>query len=233
MFYVNQVLRQVQSRVFKRKLVLSLSLILTAHVFAGGAEYLSPIGVAAAADGAMIYIAQATGKQIDYFDTATEKVVKTIAVSDKLSGIAVSSNGEKLYATAGDFDGKVFVVDVKKGRVGETIAVGHSPIAPVLSVDGKTLYVCQKFNDNVAVIDLASRKVIAEIPVIRSPFAAAITPDGSKLYVGIISQPGAIDVIDTAQLENVKTIDVPGGIHNIYVTPDGKTSLPVPLPGAA
>jgi len=34
-------------------------------------------------------------------------------------------------------------------------------------------------------------------------------------------EPGAIDVIDTQLLENVRTIDVPGGIHNIYVMPDG------------
>ena len=36
-----------------------------------------------------------------------------------------------------------------------------------------------------------------------------------------MSAPGAVDVIDTASLEKVKSIPTKGGIHNVYVTPDG------------
>jgi YVTN family beta-propeller protein len=36
-----------------------------------------------------------------------------------------------------------------------------------------------------------------------------------------VSAPGAVDVIDTASLEKVKSIPTKGGIHNVYVTPDG------------
>ena len=32
----------------------------------------------------------------------------------------------------------------------------------------------------------------------------------------------AVDVIDTGSLERVKSIPTKGGIHNVYVTPDGK-----------
>ncbi len=34
--------------------------------------------------------------------------------------------------------------------------------------------------------------------------------------------PGAVDVIDTVSMKNVKTIPVRGAVHNTYVTPDGK-----------
>jgi YVTN family beta-propeller protein len=37
-----------------------------------------------------------------------------------------------------------------------------------------------------------------------------------------VSSPGAVDVIDTRTLERVKSIPMKGGIHNVYVTPDGK-----------
>ena len=219
---------------FKIFVILFLSLTLTAHVFAGDADYLSPIAIQAAPDGKMLYIAEATAKRIDYFDVTTEKVVKTVAVSEKMTGIAISSNGEKLYATAGDFDGKIFVVDVKKGKVQDTIDVGHSPIAPVVSPDGKTLYLCQKFNDNVAVIDLASGTVVAEIPAIRSPFAAAITPDGTKLYVANFYPAGRVDgqfvaaavsVIDTATKKVIDTITFLNGsvdLKGITISPDGQ-----------
>ena len=37
-----------------------------------------------------------------------------------------------------------------------------------------------------------------------------------------MSAPGAVDVIDTTSLERVKSIPTKGGIHNVYVTPDGQ-----------
>jgi YVTN family beta-propeller protein len=43
-----------------------------------------------------------------------------------------------------------------------------------------------------------------------------------SVYVGIIQEPGGVDVIDTASLQKVKTIPTRGTIHNAYVTPDGK-----------
>src|SRR4029077_707632 len=37
--------------------------------------------------------------------------------------------------------------------------------------------------------------------------------------------PGGIDVIDATSLKRMKTIPVHGGVHNIYVTPDGKYAV--------
>jgi YVTN family beta-propeller protein len=48
--------------------------------------------------------------------------------------------------------------------------------------------------------------------------------------VGIAVAPGAVDVIDTVQLTNVKSIPVKGAIHNVYVTPDGKYAVAGSIP---
>ena len=212
----------------------SLAITLTVNLFAAGTDYLSPIDVAAAPDGKTLYIAGATGKQILFFEPSTEKVIKTVTVSDKLTGIAVSPDGLMLCATAGDYFGKVFVVDIKDGQIRDTIHVGHSPTAPVISNSGKMLFVCQRFNDNVAFIDLATKKVIAEIPVIRSPFAAAITPDDSKLYVANFYPAGRVDgefvaasvsVIDTVTKKVIDTLTFPNGsvdLKGITISPDGQ-----------
>ena len=40
--------------------------------------------------------------------------------------------------------------------------------------------------------------------------------------MAIASEPGGIDVIDMATLDRLKTIATKGGIHNVYLTPDGK-----------
>jgi glucose/arabinose dehydrogenase len=38
----------------------------------------------------------------------------------------------------------------------------------------------------------------------------------------MVQAPGAVDVIDAAALQRVKSIPVKGAVHNTYVTPDGK-----------
>ena len=43
--------------------------------------------------------------------------------------------------------------------------------------------------------------------------------------VGIRSEPGVVYVIDTASLKRVKSIAVDGGVHNVYVTPDGRYAV--------
>ena len=62
-------------------------------------------------------------------------------------------------------------------------------------------------------------------PVCSTPNNLAITPDGRKLYVAIAQAPGALDVIDTAKQAKVRTVSVHGGVHNTYVTPDGKFAV--------
>jgi YVTN family beta-propeller protein len=50
------------------------------------------------------------------------------------------------------------------------------------------------------------------------------------VYVSIAVAPGAVDVIDTASLEKVKSIPVKGAVHNTYVTPDGKYAVAGSIP---
>jgi YVTN family beta-propeller protein len=45
------------------------------------------------------------------------------------------------------------------------------------------------------------------------------------VYVGIRQAPGAVDVIDTVALKNIKSVPTKGEIHNVYVTPDSKFAV--------
>jgi YVTN family beta-propeller protein len=51
------------------------------------------------------------------------------------------------------------------------------------------------------------------------------------VYAAIVAGAGAVDVIDTATLTRVKSIRTEGGIHNVYVTPDGKWVVAGSIPG--
>ena len=53
------------------------------------------------------------------------------------------------------------------------------------------------------------------------------------MYVGIVSDPGAVDVIDTATLERATSIPTQGGIHNVYVTADGRYVVAGSIAGAS
>src|SRR3977135_4429402 len=112
--------------------------------------------------------------------------------------------------------------------------------------------------DSVHLIDPATNKVVGEIKDIEVNHGAAAAPDGSRfyitneaestldvvhaktpkgskdgkrVYVAIVAGAGGVDVIDPGTLTRAKTIRTEGGIHNTYVTPDGKFVVAGSIPG--
>jgi YVTN family beta-propeller protein len=74
-------------------------------------------------------------------------------------------------------------------------------------------------------------KVTKNIPLTNHPNNVAVSKDGTRVYVAIVAGAGAVDVIDTGTLTRVKSIRTEGGIHNTYVTPDGKFVVAGSIPG--
>ncbi|MBZ5583426.1 MAG: glycogen debranching enzyme N-terminal domain-containing protein, partial [Acidobacteriia bacterium] len=62
-------------------------------------------------------------------------------------------------------------------------------MAPVPGPDGKTLYVCNRFNNSIGVIDLAAKREVTRIAVPREPFAAAITRRYHGLLIAALPNP--------------------------------------------
>ena len=133
------------------------------------------------------------GDAISIIDPATNKVVGEIPGIEMAHGINVAKDNSQIY-------------------------VAQESTALLLVVDGKTLQITKR------------------IPLSGSPNLIQLTPDGKRMYVSINlrwnvvsnfpqlqAQPsGGIDIIDVASLEKIKTISIPGGIHDMYITPDGK-----------
>jgi DNA-binding beta-propeller fold protein YncE len=90
------------------------------------------------------------------------------------------------------------------------------------SPDGQRFYFSSEAERTLTVVDGKTYATIKKIPLSGRPNNISISPDGARVYVGIVSEPGAVDVVDTRALERVKSIPTKGGIHNVYVTPDGK-----------
>src|SRR6516162_3919645 len=133
------------------------------------------------------------GDAVSIIDPATNKVVAEIPGIEMAHGINVAKDNSQIY-------------------------VAQESTASLLVVDGKTLQVTKR------------------VPLSGSPNLIQLTPDGKKMYVSInlrwdvvsnfpqlqAEPSGGIDIIDVASLEKIKTISIPGGIHDMYVTPDGK-----------
>jgi len=199
--------------------------------------YLSPAALVATADGKLVFIACATANEVEVFDVASGGVIRRIPVSDSPSGLALSPDGARLYVTCAAPQGSVRVLEAGSGKTVATIRTGHTAMAPVTSLDGTTLFVCNRFNNDVSVIDLKTRKQQCRIPVQREPVAADITRDGRFLLVANHLHNGRADaervaavvsVIDTVSRKVIKELSLPDGsalLNDLRVSPDGKYAV--------
>jgi YVTN family beta-propeller protein len=91
-----------------------------------------------------------------------------------------------------------------------------------ISRDGSRLFLSSEADQTLVVLERKTGCVLARIPLSGRPNNLAVTSDRSLILVGIRSAPGAIDVISSDSLKIVKTIQMPGEVHNIFLTPDGR-----------
>jgi YVTN family beta-propeller protein len=122
----------------------------------------------------------------------------------------------------------VDVIDPVVNKVVQTIKCISSPEGVVFSPDGTLAYISDRVQHNLAVVNTKSGEIIKKIPVTARPNWPMITKDGKKIFVAIWplrpdeDSRGFIDVIDTASLTKVRSIPTKGGIHDMYLTPNGK-----------
>lgn len=209
---------------------------LNSFIFAAKAseEYLSPFALVADNEGKNLFVAEATAKQLAVFNTGEGKVTKVISLPEQPTGLALAPDGQLVYVTAGGPEGKVYAVDLKSGQIKDTLPAGHTPVAPVISSDGKILYICNKFNNNVSIYDLTTKSEHVKVAVTREPVAEALTPDNKFLFVAnhlpADSSDGdyaaaVVSVLDTTSKKVLKTIDLPNGstgLQDICISSNGQ-----------
>lgn len=194
----------------------------------------SPVALAASREGNELYVATATGEQVLVVDRTTGAVSRKFLLPDSPSGIAISADGKSLYVTAGLPQGCVLVLNAQTGDVQGLIPAGFGPTSPVLSKDGKTLFVCDPHRSRLLAIDLASEMIRSEVSVGREPVAAACTPDGKLVLVSCLLPAGPataetvaaeLVAVNAADLTIAGRITLPNGstsARGVCVSPDGR-----------
>ncbi len=195
------------------------------------ADYISPEYMKLSPDGKSIFITAATSKKIFVLDIASSKLSSKINLSVNPNGIAVAADGT-LYVCGGGYDGKLLKISTD-GKVLGSVSVGHTPIAPVLSKDAKSVYVAARYNNAVIKVNADTMTVENSIKVLREPHALALGAEGKLLFV-INHLPAtraiddivaaAVSVIDTSTGKVVKNVMLPNGstgVRGICAAPDG------------
>jgi YVTN family beta-propeller protein len=129
-----------------------------------------------------------------------------------------------IYVTnsAGD---SLHVIDPATQKVVQEIKGIEGAHGIDFSPDGTRVYVSNEVDETLDVIERKSGRTLQKVKLSGHPNNIATTKDGRRVIVGIADDPGALDIIDTASLELVKSIAVKGRLHNVYVTPDNKYAV--------
>jgi YVTN family beta-propeller protein len=202
-------------------------------------EYLGPRALAVSKDGKVVYVANADAREVAWVDIASGKVIRRIAVSNEPTGLAITPNGATLIVTCAAPRSTVALLSAESGQRLAAIPAGHTAMSPIVSPDGKRLYVCNRFDNDVSVIDLTANRQTARVRAVREPVAAAVTPDGRAVlvanhlpfartddgYHGDVSP--VVTVIDAKSLQTT-AIELPhgaAGLRGICITPDGRQAI--------
>lgn len=206
---------------------------LAAAVWAEPAD-LAPIALTADKAGACLYVAEVNAGQVAVVDLTTGRVRHTLATSRPPTGLAVSPGGQTLYVTCEGPEGVIELFELPAGRHKGQFRVGHTPMAPVLSADGKLLFVCSRFRNSLYVIDSSTGRTVAQVPAVREPVAAVLTPDGQRLLVanhlpdGVADGPfmaAVVSVIDVNARRVIGLVQLPNGsmgLRGMCLSPDGR-----------
>jgi DNA-binding beta-propeller fold protein YncE len=86
--------------------------------------------------------------------------------------------------------------------------------------DGRYYYCTSEITNTLDVFDPRTYALVEQLPLTARPNKAAMNKVLRKIYVGIAAAP-YVDVFNADTHEKITSIEVPTGIHNVYVSPDG------------
>jgi hypothetical protein len=200
-----------------------------------GADGLAPVDVRSVGPEGRLFVLGSEGRCAVVLDGTTGRSIREIDLPGVGSGAAVC--GGTAYVTTREPAGRVLAVDVETGAVETRWRVGHSPMAPVVSADGRLLCVANRFDHAVALLDLET-DAMRTVRVVREPVALALIADSKRLFVAnhlpevkpfldeenpyIAAEISVIDVEHGQLVGNVELPNGSQGLRGIAISPDGK-----------
>jgi YVTN family beta-propeller protein len=120
-----------------------------------GPDFDQPVAVVISPDGRELYIANnsnGTNSYVSVVDVATQIVTTTITGFDSLKSLAMSLDGQRVYAVD-SFNNSVSVIDTATNTVTTTITGFAEPFSIAILPDGSRGFVANNISNTVSVID--------------------------------------------------------------------------------
>jgi len=156
-----------------------------------------PETAVASPDGKWVVVSNETSNDLHVVDTASNTVVKKVAVPKNPRGMRFSADSRRLFV-ASEQAHVVTVLDVPAFTIAKSVPTGgQRPVDVVLSADGQRAWVSHGQSGDVRVLDAQTLELSTTIAVGPRAWWMALTPDGSRLYV-TVGRAGEVVVIDTA-----------------------------------
>ncbi len=171
-------------------------------------------------------------RTVALYDDGFKAPLQTWSFEEVPTGMAV--HGDYAYITTFETVGKVHFLNIKTGKIEKSLVTGSGANAPVLSANGETLYVLNRFQHTVTKIDPDRGKIISSVSVLREPAGAVTGQDGKYLFVAnflpaqradVDTVAACVSVIDLDDFKKVKDIQLSNGsnaLRGICLSPDGK-----------
>jgi YVTN family beta-propeller protein len=185
-----------------------------------------PYGIVADAVRRRLYVGSDGGQgqvppSISIVDTSTDTMIGSIPLDTKITDIAISPDGSRLYLTVPE-DNKLLAIDtltlsvlsLQPGR-----GPGTGPVGVAVAPDGKRVYVTIWGDNALAIVDLPDHTISKTVRVGNGPRGIAVAPDGGRVYVGN-TQDRTVSIVDPTGPALVRNVDMRSDIWSVAVSPD-------------
>ena len=167
-----------------------------------------------------LWVTLGDSDQLVEVDPESFAVLRRIRVDQGVHGLAVTSDGSKVYV-ASDKTGMFQIVDTRRGVVVGQTSIGTDPNQMTLTKDERFAYVPMRGESSVAVVELNPLRLVKKLPMASGPHDAITSADGKRIYVG--AQYGnSIAVIDPEAQTVLYSIPTEAGVRPLRESPDGK-----------
>jgi YVTN family beta-propeller protein len=168
-----------------------------------------------------VYVGLFRDNAVAVIDSASNRVLSTIAVPKGPHGLVVTPDGRKVYVSS-DGDSTVTVIDTATDRAVGTVDVGPNPHGLAMSPDGALVLVSAWGANQATFIDTATERIVGRVPVAQA-HNGAISTDGRVAWVGSQQQGAtALVRIDVASLKETARVPLDRTPRALDLSPDGR-----------
>lgn len=196
-------------------------------------SWLSPAALAGASANKTLFVGCGTAPALLIIEPPYAQISRKVALPAPVCALVLNAEETRIFAVCGNRTPALCEIDAANGTLLRQRPLRYDSTGPVLSPDGKTIFLCERFNSAIAVYDLQSGQLQSQIPVSREPIAAALM-GGGRLIVAHhlpggrgdnlgISVP--VSFVDVQAGAVVKELALPSGsslARDIRISPNGQ-----------